>query len=181
LKLDNQKNGWKGVCISHHSNGLEAFDPIRALVRRYLHIRKHTTADLTLLSAYFEDEDTREDLRDKDIRAALKMAAGVLDYPMARGIPVDRIDTHSLRIGGANAMSLAGYSKKQIQKLGRWRGETFLEYIRESLSDFSEGMSTKMSKCVGYVSLEGGVYNDVTDTVLASEYNYNANVSACAA
>jgi hypothetical protein len=75
---------------------------------------------------------------------------------MARGIPVDRIDTHSLRIGGANAMSLAGYSKKQIQKLGRWRGETFLEYIRESLSDFSEGMSEKMSKCVGYVSLEGG-------------------------
>jgi hypothetical protein len=132
------------------------------------------------LSAYFEDADTREDLRDKDSRAALKMAAGVLDYPMARGIPVDRIDTHSLRIGGANAMSLAGYSKKQIQKLGRWRGETFLEYIRESLSDFSEGMSEKMSKCVGYVSLEGGVYNDVTDMVLASEYNAN-NVSACAA
>eukprot|EP00956_Cyclotella_meneghiniana_P039941 scaffold183232_cov36-Cyclotella_meneghiniana.AAC.1 len=22
LKLDNQKNGWKGVCISHHSNGM---------------------------------------------------------------------------------------------------------------------------------------------------------------
>jgi hypothetical protein len=37
-----------------------------------------TTADSTLLSAYFEDADTREDLRDKDIRAALKMAAGVL-------------------------------------------------------------------------------------------------------
>jgi hypothetical protein len=83
----------RGYASATISNGLEAFDPIRALARRYLHIRKYTTADSTLLSAYFEDADTREDLRDKDIRAALKMAAGVLDYPMARGIPVDRIDT----------------------------------------------------------------------------------------
>lgn len=93
-----------------------------------------------------------------------------MDYPKGREIPIDRIDTHSLRIGGANALSLAGYSKQQIQKMGRWRGETFLEYIRESLSDFSAGMSKMMSKCFGFVSLEGGVYNDVTEDVLATDY-----------
>jgi hypothetical protein len=31
LKLDNQKNGWKGVCISHHSNGEGMFDPVEGL------------------------------------------------------------------------------------------------------------------------------------------------------
>jgi hypothetical protein len=41
---------------------------------------------------------------------------------MAKGIPIDRIDTHSLRSGGANALSLARYSDTQIQKMGRWRG-----------------------------------------------------------
>lgn len=176
LKLENQKNGWKGVCVSHHSNGLEAFDPVRALGRRFTHIRANTSESNTLLSAVFVN-NKRQDVQDKDIRAALKVAAAALDYPAARGIPIDRIDTHSLRIGGANALSLNGYSKKEIQKMGRWRGETFLEYIRESLASFSEGMSTRMKKNFGFVSLESGVYNDVTDAVIASDYNTNMSAT----
>ena len=75
LKLDNQKNGWKGVCVSHHSNGLEAFDPVRALGRRYLHIREWSSeGENTLLSAYFGSNGVRGDLRDRDVRTALKLA-----------------------------------------------------------------------------------------------------------
>jgi hypothetical protein len=41
LKLDNQKNGWKGVCVHQDANG-ESFNcPVRALVRRVLHLRDH--------------------------------------------------------------------------------------------------------------------------------------------
>jgi hypothetical protein len=178
LKLDNQKNGWKGVCISHHSNGEEAFDPIRGIGRRYLHIRENSSDPETFLSAVF-DEKGRSDVSDKDIRAALKVAAAVLDYPASRGIPINRIDTHSLRIGGANALSLNGYSKTEIQKMGRWRGETFLEYIRESCATFSEGMTEKMKRNFVFVSLESGVYSDVTAAVLSSEYNVNPS-AACA-
>ncbi len=54
---------------------------------------------------------------------------------------MDRIDTHLLRSGGANALSLAGYLDTQIQKMGRWQGATFKEYIREELAGFLEGMS----------------------------------------
>ena len=68
-------------------------------------------------------------------------------------------------------MSLNGYSVEHIQKMGRWRSNTFLEYIRESLSDFSEGMSKAMSKTFGFVSLEAGVVEDVTDAVVAMDYN----------
>eukprot|EP00956_Cyclotella_meneghiniana_P025446 scaffold53123_cov73-Cyclotella_meneghiniana.AAC.1 len=117
LKLENQKNGWKGVCVSHHSNGQEFHDPVKAVARRYCHIRRHTKVDTTFLSAYFE-EGERFDVRDSDIRAGLKVAALALDYEGTRGIPVDKVDTHSLRIGGANALSLNGYSKEQIQKMG---------------------------------------------------------------
>jgi hypothetical protein len=49
---------------------------------------------------------------------ALNQAATVLDYPIAKGIPIKRIDTHSLRSGGANNLSLAGFSDTQIQKMG---------------------------------------------------------------
>jgi hypothetical protein len=38
LKLDNQKNGWKGVCVYHESNGEKWHCPVQALARRYLHL-----------------------------------------------------------------------------------------------------------------------------------------------
>ena len=62
------------------------------------------------------------------------MTATLLQYPSTWGIPIDRVDTHSLRSGGANALALSGYSDTQIQKMGRWKGATFKEYIREELA-----------------------------------------------
>ena len=156
LRLDNQKNGWKGVCIHHESNGDAIFDPVRALGRRVLHIRTHANGDEAVFLSAVYNNAVRSDISDKDIRAALKLAAAALEYPFTRGIPVERVDTHSLRIGGANALSLAGYSDRHIQKLGRWRGETFKEYVREQLSNFSEGLSTSMQKTFGFVNVEGG-------------------------
>jgi hypothetical protein len=38
--------------------------------------------------------------------------------------------------GGNNALSLAGYSDREMQKMGWWRGKTFMEYIREELAFF---------------------------------------------
>ena len=40
LKLDNQKNVWKGVCVYQEHNGDENFSPVRALGRRCISIRK---------------------------------------------------------------------------------------------------------------------------------------------
>ena len=177
LKLDNQKNGWKNVCMSHHANGRGDKCPVRAIGKRYLHIRGHTSSGKELLSAYFEKGE-RKDVKDNDIRAALKMAATALDYEGTRGIPTTKIDTHSLRVGGANALSLNGYSVEHIQKMGRWRSNTFLEYIRESLSEFSEGMSEAMSKKFGFVSLEAGVATDVTEIVIATDYNVSVSAAS---
>jgi hypothetical protein len=172
LKLDNQKNGWKGVCIHQEHNGEELACPVRALGRRYLHIRQHTADPSTFLSSFF----TRKghfDVTDRNISTALKTAALVLAYP-SRGFPVERIDTHSLRSGGANALSLAGYTDRQIQKMGRWKGATFKEYIREELHVFSEGMSRDMKRKFQFVNIAGGAFHDVTAELVASEYTVNA-------
>ena len=106
LKLDNQKNGWKGVCIHQEHNGKELACPVRALGRRYLHIRLHTSDPTTFLSSYFS-EKRHYDVSDRNISAALKMAALVLAYP-SRGFPIERIDTHSLRSGGGECL-IAGW------------------------------------------------------------------------
>ena len=78
---------------------------------------------------------------------------------------------HSLRCGGANALALSGYSDTQIQKMGRWRGATFKEYIRELLACYSEGMTTKMKRNFKFVNVHGNAYHDVTSTCVLSDYD----------
>ena len=118
------------------------------------------------------------DVTNEDVSRALKSAATVLDYPTAKGIPIDRIDTHSLRSGGANALSLAGYSDTQIQKMGRWRGATFKEYIREELACFSEGMSRSMKRTFDFVNRAGNAFNKSTDDILDKEYEVNVSADS---
>ena len=181
LRIKNQKNGWKNVCINQEENGDGYLCPCKAVGRRYIHIRSNSTSDKdaqqTPLSAYFAG-GIRKDVTDADIRSNLKLAATALDYPAARGIPIDRVDTHSLRGGGANALSLSGYSDRQIQKMGRWRSATFMEYIREELACFSAGMSKNMKRKFGFVNVAGGACHGITDTVVHAEYDNNAAAAA---
>ena len=46
------------------------------------------------------------------------------------GIEGGQCKAHSFRIGGATALSLAGYSDEEIQSRGRWRSAVFKSYIR---------------------------------------------------
>ena len=173
LRLENQKNGWKGVCIHQECNGDPYHCPVRALGRRFLHIRQHTADSNTCLSTFFSPSLQSEDVTDKDISSALKLAAIALEYPALKGIPIDRVDTHSLQSGGANALALCGYSDREIQKMGRWRSATFKEYIREELNVYAVGMSTNMKRRFNFVNIAGGVYHDVTNTTILSNYTIN--------
>ena len=90
------------------------------------------------------------------------------------GIPIYRVDTHSLRSGGANELSLARYSDRYIHKMGRWRGGNFKEYIREQLHCFTERMSTAMIQDFKFVSIDGGAYSKlvaITRTTGVSDYH----------
>jgi hypothetical protein len=133
----------------------------------------------TFLSTYYI-HSVRHDITDKDVSAALKLAGVALEYPSRRGIPIQRIDTHSLRSGGANALALNGYSDREIQKMGRWRSATFKEYIREELSCYSAGMSTNMKRKFNFVNIAGGVYTDVTPTVIQTQYTCNTRAAEAA-
>jgi len=145
MKLDNQKNGWKGVCVYQETNRDDYLCPVRALGRRFLHIRRHGGSAKSFLSSYWTN-GTRADVKAEDISRALKVVATKLQYPTTKGIPIARINTHSLRSGGANTLALAGYSDMQIQKMGRWCGVTFKEYIRKELACYARNMSRDMKR-----------------------------------
>ena len=175
LKLENQKNGWKGVCIHQQANGDPIHCPVRALGRRISHLRLYAHHPETFLSTFFvlshqNQKVQRFDVTDKDIRLSVKQAAELLNYHESRGIPIALIDTHSLRSGGANALSLSGYSDREIQKMGRWRSATFKEYIREQLHCFSDGMSRRMKQKFNFVNIEGGTFHDITTFALTHPY-----------
>ena len=68
-------------------------------------------------------------------------------------------------------MHLSGYSDREIQKMGRWRSDTFKEYISEQLSSFTKGMSTAMRTRFNFVNVEGGVLRDITKRCINSLSN----------
>ena len=146
LRIGNHKNGWKNVCIHHEATGDPYYCCIRALGRRVTHITENGGNGKTWLSAYWEKGEGRKDITDKDMRAGIKMPAQVLDYPGRKEMSVERVNSHSLRIGGATVLSLAGYTYTQIQKMGRWRSATFKEYVCSELTGYSTGMTNAMQK-----------------------------------
>lgn len=172
LRLENQKNGWKGVCIHQECNGDPYHCPmIHALGQGSIHIHNHTRDTNTCLSTLYPPSVGNQQydaITDKDMSSALKLAAVALEYPTLKGIPVDRVDTHSLCSGGTNALALSGYSDRKIQKMGCWRSATFKEYIQEELNIYSVGMSTNMKRHFNFVNIAGGVYHDVTNTTILS-------------
>ena len=98
LKLDNQKNGWKGVCIYQQHNKEPLQCPVRALARRMIHMQKHNVVGKDYLSAYFVDGACK-DVTAEDISKHLKLAVGLLHCPTQKGIPIKWVNTHSLRGG----------------------------------------------------------------------------------
>jgi hypothetical protein len=89
LKLDNQKNRWKGVCVYHESNGNMLHRPVLALARHYLHLCNMGATSKPFLLAYYNDKGQQRNITNKDVNKALQVATTALDYHMAKGIPVN--------------------------------------------------------------------------------------------
>ncbi len=170
MKLDNQKNGWKGVCVYQQANGDSIDCPVRALGRGYVHLRSHGVTDCTILSAYYYG-GKQFDVTAEHISTALKMAARALEYPILKGIPIERINTHSLCSGGANALALSGYFDTQIQKMGCWRGAMFKEYVQNEVACFSTKLASDMKKKFGFVNVAGNAFSNITDACINADYS----------
>ena len=54
------------------------------------------------------------------------------------------VGLHSIWLGGAMAMFLAGVATLIIQWVGRWESDAFMEYIREQVESFTTGVSSKI-------------------------------------
>ena len=94
------------MCVYQEHNRDENFSPVRALGRRFVSIRKKVKNKRIYLSEYWM-EGKRKYINADNTSAALKFETTALNYPSLKGVPIDRVDTHSLILGGANELSLA--------------------------------------------------------------------------
>ena len=63
------------------------------------HISTHQGSNKTVLSTYWQNYNISE-VTLEHISCTLKLAATMLRYPSTKGIPIQRVNTHSLRSGG---------------------------------------------------------------------------------
>ena len=146
LKIDNQKNGSRGQTIHQECTGKNT-SPVRALARQVHHILSNGGSQEMPIYTYYNGSGRAYGITQGAINTAVRTAAKDIGLFSAKnGYNKSDVSSHSLRAGGALAMHLARVSIQQIKIQGRWKSNTFENYIHEQISAFSAGLSTKMSR-----------------------------------
>lgn len=146
IRLENQKNGFKGAILHHCASG-RALCPVRSAVL-LVHPIAHLQRD-TGLGTYISADGAIRRVKAAEVRACVQVGA-VGDGLPARGYDLDRIGSHSLRSGGATHLKLCGCDELTIMKLGRWSSNTYLRYIQTQIGDIACGLATKMAKVLRF-------------------------------
>ena len=87
--------------------------PVKAMVRRYVHMRDNGTIVDAIISSFYDHIGVGH-VTDLDIRKSLRRAVVVLGLAK-NGITETRVGSHSLRSGGAMALSFAGAKRDRIK------------------------------------------------------------------
>ena len=61
------------------------------------------------------------------------------------GVPLERVSTHSIHTSFALIMALNKAQDSSIRKIGRWRSNAYLIYIRDYTNGFGEDASSFFS------------------------------------
>ena len=141
--LENQKNGHKNAILHHTSSNHPILNPVTAGAHIIYSLRDFPAS--TPLSTYTNERGQRCQVRSSDIVDTIRLASqacGLESY----GYDLDRIGSHSIRAAGATHLKISGYDHDMIQKMGRWRGETYLRYIQTQIGELTAGVATAMSK-----------------------------------
>ena len=141
-----------GETITHETVATITHGPVHATARRVNHVLSNGGSEDNLLSDYITDEGICDTVTAFDMLTAVRHSAKSLSLHL-NGIDPDLIGVHSLRAGGAMALKLQGVSDTTIQKQGRWRSTTFLQYIHNQIAHLTKDLSTKMSTKLTFTNI----------------------------
>jgi len=164
ITFEFQKNKMRNRTVHMFSTGDNLLCPVVAwatTVQRILNTIPNATGD-TKMCSYIAGGIVRE-VESAIIRGRLRAIVEVIGEKIL-GFTKDDVGLHSIRSGGAMAMFLAGVSEIIIQRIGRWKSDAFLEYIREQVENFTFGVSKKMLQHEKMFHIEGYEENNIIDT-----------------
>ncbi len=152
-----QKNGDRGVIVTQHRTDTAAtansFCPVRALAQLVARIKHYepvsesnwkNPADRPINIVRGEQSAVLVEITSAQVLHHLRVAAAHYGIDR-RGFPLKKLGTHSLRLGAATEMFIAGVPVETIKLIGRWRGDTFVRYIRTQVQQVTKGVATDMT------------------------------------
>ena len=146
ITFEFQKNEFRNKAVHMYSTNDEVLDPVTAWARTINRLAS-TIPDFsgdTKVCEFFNGKKTI-DIDSSFVRSKIRSVVDLIEEAEL-GFGKDDVGLHSIRSGGAMAMFLSGVNEINIQRVGRWKSDAFLEYIREQVDTFTVGVSQKMLK-----------------------------------
>ena len=141
-----------GKTITHETVLQAEHGPVHATAGQVNHILSNGGSEENLLSDYITENGMWETITALDMLRAVHQSAKALNLH-ENLIDSDLIGVHSLRAGGAMALKLQGVSDTTIQKQGRWKSTTFLQYIHNQIAHLTKDLSTKTSTKLTFTNI----------------------------
>lgn len=136
-----QKNAVKGETISHSANNHPFVCPVKATLRRLLHLRLNGAPASAPLYTYYRNSKAYK-ISNTHIGHLLKHVAAALQPHT--GVPPGKITPRSLRSGGATALLNAHADDNSIRLLGRWKSDAMFVYLRTHADSITKNFSQMM-------------------------------------
>ncbi len=121
---------------------------IAALARRVANIQQDNSSHCPL-NVVYSKSGRRSSVLDRDIGIAVRWGVAH-DCLLTKGYILNRISSHSLRVGGAMAMKLSGVSDSTIMQVGHWSSLTYLTYIHSQIGALTAGVVKLMATQVRF-------------------------------
>ena len=129
LVYSNQKNNVRSEGITHGLSGDPRLCPVKAVLRRVVHLRSHNAPPHTPLHCYYPSSDSPSPkyITSDHITRTIRSSTALL-RPLL-GIDPQTVSARSLRAGGATALLCAGVDPIITQLVGRWKSDEMLKYL----------------------------------------------------
>lgn len=131
LTFTTQKNGVRGERIGQGCSGDPYFCPVKAVVRRLIHLRRCGAPADTPLHYYQHNPDRAHPNNFYKMTAVtvtrhLRLAVAALNLT---ALPLEAVSARCLRSTGATALLLSKIDPDLIRLLGRWQSDAMLRYL----------------------------------------------------
>jgi hypothetical protein len=139
LTFTTQKNGVRGEVIGLACSGDPYLCPVKAIIRRILYHRQHTSPPDTPLARVFNSSTS---VTSTTITSCIREAVTYLG-PDLGFLPSD-VSARCLRAAGATALLLAQVDPDVIRLIGRWRSDEMLRYLHVQAYPLMKDYARKM-------------------------------------